>query len=66
MNVLLFKDDCHCIVPVLPLKVSVVLFVPEHTEVVPDTDPPTEARLTATVAVVLLAEVHPPLVTTAL
>ena len=40
--------------------------VPVQTVAPPDDVPPTDAGFTVTVAVVLLAEVHPPLVTTAL
>ena len=63
----LSKDDSHrVIVPVLPLKVNLVEFVPAHTVVLPEMDPPTEAGVTDTVAVALLASAHAPLVTTAL
>jgi hypothetical protein len=59
-------DDCHLvIVPVCPDKVSVVLFVPEQTVVLPATVPPTETGLTVIVASGEFAEEHTPLVITA-
>jgi hypothetical protein len=66
LNELLSVEDCHWIVPVFPLNVKTVLFVPVQTVVLPEAVPPTEAGLTVTVAVVLLAAAQPPLVTTAL
>jgi hypothetical protein len=40
-------EDCHLdTVPVWPLRVKVVLFVPEHTDALPATLPPTETGLT--------------------
>ncbi len=53
--------------PVDPDKVSSVELVPVQTEsAAPETVPPTEAGLTVTVALLLLAEAHTPLVITAL
>ena len=58
---------CHfVIVPVWPLNVNVVLFVPVHTVALPAMLPPTDAGLTVTVAVALFAAEHAPLVITAL
>ena len=58
---------CHLVMlPVWPLNVSVVLFVPVHTVALPAILPPTEAGLTVTVAVALFAAEHTPLVITAL
>jgi len=60
-------DFCHWILPVYPLKVNVVLFVPVHTLTLPPLkDPPTDAGLTVTVALALLAESHTPLLIIAL
>ncbi len=40
-------DDCHFVtVPVFPLKVNNVLFVPEQTDALPEIVPPTERGLT--------------------
>ena len=50
MNVVLSDDDCHWIVPVLPLKVNTVLFVPVHTAALPLIVPATLAGLTVPVA----------------
>ena len=66
VNELLFVELCHWIVPVLPLSVSTVLFVPVQTVAAPLIVPATEAGLTVTVALAVLAAVHTPLVTTAL
>ena len=42
-------EDCHFVMlPVKPDKVKTVAFVPEQTEVVPETDPPTEVGKTET------------------
>ena len=65
LNVLLSGDDCHWMFPVFPLRVSVVLFVPEHTVVPPETVPPTDDGMTVMVAVVLVVGEQTPLVTTA-
>ncbi len=63
----LSKDDSHrVIVPVIPLKVNVVEFVPVQTVVLPAIDPPTEAGETVMVAVALPASAQEPLVTMAL
>ena len=53
-------------VPVLPVNVKVVEFVPVQTEVPPEIVPPTEVGSTVIVATVEFAEEHVPLVTTAL
>jgi hypothetical protein len=54
------------IVPVFPLNVKTVEFVPGQRLVLPAIEPPTDAGETVTVAVALLAAAHEPLVTTAL
>ena len=60
-------DDCHLtILPVCPLKVKLVLFVPVHTVALPAIVPPTLAGLTVTVALALLAESQTPLLIIAL
>ena len=60
-------DDSHrVIVPVLPLKVSTVEFVPAQTVVLPAMDPLAEAGETDTVAIALLASAQAPLEMTAL
>ncbi len=53
-------------VPVCPLKVKVVEFVPVHTVAPPAIDPPTDAGDTVIVALDEFAAEHAPLVTTAL
>ncbi|MEQ9490909.1 MAG: hypothetical protein RIM72_18175, partial [Alphaproteobacteria bacterium] len=59
-------DDCHLVMlPVWPLSVKVVLFVPLHTVAPPEILPPTDPGPTVTVAVLLFAELQDPLVTTA-
>jgi hypothetical protein len=59
-------EYCHFVTePVCPDRVRVVLFVPEHTVVLPATVPPTESGLTVTVASADVAEEQTPLVTTA-
>jgi hypothetical protein len=65
VKVTLSVDDCHWIVPVLPLSVSTELLVPVHTVVLPLTVPATEVGFTVTVTVLLVAGLHTPLVTTA-
>jgi hypothetical protein len=50
-------DDCHCIVPLLPVSVNVVL-VPVHSAVIPEIVPETEGGFTVMVNV-LEAPVHP-------
>jgi hypothetical protein len=58
---------CHLVtLPTCPLNVNVVLFVPEHTDVEPAMEPPTETGFTVIVAVEELAEEHVPFLTTAL
>ena len=61
----LSEDDCHCIVPVFPLKVSTVLLVPVQTVVAPEMLPETDVGLTFIVTLDVVAEPHAPLVTTA-
>ena len=57
---------CHLVtLPVCPLHVNVVLFVPEHTVAPPEMLPPTELAFTVIVAQELFADEHAPLVTTA-
>ena len=59
-------DDCHFkIMPVWPLNVNDVLFVPGHTAAPPETVPPTLDGTTETV-VATEYSVQTPLVTTAL
>ena len=53
-------------VPVCPLKVNPVEFVPVQTVALPAMEPPTDAGETVTVAVELFAAAHEPLVITAL
>ena len=62
---MLSDDDCHWIVPVLPLNVSNVEFVPEQTVAAPPMLPATEAGLTATATLAEVTEAQTPLVTTA-
>ena len=50
--------------PVDPLKVRVVLFVPLHTDVPPETVPPTDPGLTVIVTAALVILGQAPLVTT--
>ncbi len=58
--------DCHLItLPVLPLNVKFVLFVPVHTVAPPLILPPTLAAFTVTIPLELLSNAHAPLVTTA-
>jgi len=65
-HVKLSNDDCHWILPALPVKV-IVLPVPEHTdEDIGVAVPPTEAGVTVTVVSVEFTELHTPLWTTAL
>ncbi len=42
VKVTLSEEDCHWIVPVFPLNVNVVLFVPLHTVPAPEIVPATE------------------------
>jgi hypothetical protein len=66
MKFVLSELDCHWIVPVLPLNVKVVLFVPEQTVAAPLTVPATDVGFTVMVALAVLAAAQTPLVTTAL
>jgi hypothetical protein len=62
-----FTEDSHLTTfPVCPLKVSVPLLFPEHTAVVPLTEPPTETGFTVMVAEDELEMLQTPLCTTAL
>ena len=65
-KVTLSEDDCHCIVPVFPLKVNSVLFVPVQTAVAPEMLPATDVGFTVIVTLEVVAEEQTPLVTTAL
>jgi hypothetical protein len=65
-NVLEVEDSQRVIVPVWPLKVSVVAFVPAQTVALQVIVPPTEAGETVTVAIALFAELHTLFVITAL
>ena len=65
-NVLEGEDSQRVIAPVKPLKVKVVELVPVQTVALPATVPPTDIGPTVTVAIALLAELHGPLVSTAL
>ena len=58
--------DCHWIVPVLPVTVNLVLFVPAHTVVSTLILPETETGFTVTIALGVLIDGHKPFVTTAL
>ena len=60
------EDSQRVTEPVLPLKVSVVEFVPVQTVALPAIVPPTEAGETVMVAVALFAAEQTPLVITAL
>ena len=61
----LSDDDCHCIVPVFPVKVSMVLLVPVQTVAAPLMLPATDVGLTVIVTLGVVAEEQTPLVTTA-
>ena len=65
VNVLLSGEDCHWILPVLPLRLIDVELPVHKVLAVAVAVPPREAGLTVIVAVVELAEAHTPLVTTA-
>ena len=65
LNVMLSVDDCHCMVPVFPLKVSTVLFVPEQTVVAPVIVPATDTGFTFIVTDGVFAAKQTPLVTAA-
>jgi len=60
------EDSQRVTEPVLPLKVSVVEFVPVQTVAEPAIVPPTDAGETVMVAVALFAAAQAPLVMTAL
>ena len=66
VKVTLSEDDCHCIVPILPLKVNTVLLVPVQTVAAPVMLPATEVGFTAIVTLEVVADEQTPLVTTAL
>ena len=66
VKVTLSEDDCHCIVPVFPLKVSTVLLVLVQTVAAPLMLPATDAGLTVIVTLAVVADEQAPLVTTAL
>ncbi len=66
VNVILSVDTCHCIVPILPVRVIFAGEVPEQIVWFPLTVPATEAGLTVTVTTPELTEAQAPLVTTAL
>ena len=59
-KVLEAEDSHRTIVPVCPLKVKVVEFVPVQTVALPAMVPPTEAGLTVTVPVALFAVAQVP------
>ena len=61
---ILSVDDFHCIVPVLPLNVNVVLLLPVQTVVAPPIVPATLVGLTVMVDTVDVSLLHTPLVTT--
>ena len=63
---MLSDESCHCIVPVLPLRVSTVLLVPAQTDVAPAMLPATDVGLTVMVTLDVVSELQAPLVTTAL
>ena len=65
VNEILLEEDCHCMVPVLPLSVRTVLLVPVQTAVAPAMLPATDVGLTVIVTPDVVAEVQAPLVTTA-
>ena len=61
------EEYCHLLtVPIFPVKDRVVELFSAQTEVLPETEPPTEAASTVIVAIKLLAEEQVPFVTTAL
>ena len=65
VKVTLSEEDCHCIVPVFPLKVSTVLLVPLQTVVAPVMLPATDAGVTVIVTLEVFAGAQTPLVITA-
>ena len=62
-NVVLSVDDCHCIVPLLPLSVNIVLFVPVHTVPAPLIVPATLIELTVAVTLLEVDNAQAPFVT---
>ncbi len=66
VKVLLLAEDCHWMLPALPLKVSTVLLVPVQTAPPPVTVPPVDAGLTVTVTTELVMDAQAPLLTMAL
>lgn len=63
----LSKEDSHLLtVPVNPLKVNMVEFVPAHTVVLPAMVPPTDAGDMVIMAELLFISLQTPLATTAL
>ena len=66
LKVVLSEEDCHCMVPVWPLKVRIVLLVPVQTAVAPAMLPATDVGLTVIVMLDVVSELQAPLVTTAL
>ena len=65
-NTTLSGDDCHCIVPVLPVRDTVELAPVHIVAGEAAAVPPAEAGFTFTVATTEVAEEHTPLVTIAL
>ena len=65
VKVTLSEDDCHCIAPVFPLKVSTVLLVPVQTVAAPVMFPATDAGVTDIVTLEVVADEQTPFVTTA-
>ena len=66
LNVILSVETCHCIVPVLPVKVIFAGEVPEQIVWFPLTVPAKEVGFTVTVTTPEFIEGQTPLVTTAL
>ena len=66
MNVVLLGEVCHCIPPLLPVKVRVVELPEQMIGFAAVATPATEIGLTLTLAIVDKSEVQPTLVTTAL
>ena len=61
-----FKDCCHWILPVFPVKLTVVLLPEQKVELAAEAVPATEVGLTVTVTTLLVADEQTPLVTIAL
>jgi hypothetical protein len=53
VHVLLFNDDCHCMVPVFPVRDSVVAFPGQKVVAIADAVPAIEVGLTVTVIATL-------------